>query len=163
MDGPAGAGKTTFATSLAESAGRLGLDTRLVHLDEMYDGWEQGLDSIGPRLRNYLVGPLASGHDGRYHRYDWHQGRFVDWVDVSTAELLILEGVGAGHPNIASRRATLVWIDADPAVCLARGLARDGEGMRDQWLDWKIREAAYIEQFSVPEHADFRFVTTNAQ
>lgn len=118
---------------------------------------------MGPRLRNYLVGPLASGHTGRYHRYDWHAGRFAEWVSVPATELLVIEGVGAGHPNIASRRATLVWIDADPDLCLARGIARDGEGMRDHWLDWKVREAAYISAFSVPEKADVTVVTTNAR
>ncbi len=112
-------------------------------------GGSKASNSIGPRLRNYLVGPLASGHPGRYHRYDWHLGRFADWVSVPRTELLILEGVGAGHPNIASRRASLVWIDADPDLCLARGLARDGEGMRDQWLDWKVKEAAYFAHHSV--------------
>jgi hypothetical protein len=163
VDGPAGAGKTTFANSLLANARQLRLRARLIHLDDMYDGWQQGLNSIGPRLRNYLVGPLASGHSGRYHRYDWHLGQFADWVSVPSTELLILEGVGSGHSNIASRRASLVWLDADPNLCLELGLARDGEGMREQWLEWKVKESEYFAQYSLPERADFIVETTNAQ
>ncbi len=163
IDGPAGAGKSTLSEAVAAQSRDQGVTVHVVHLDDTYDGWDQSLFKLGGRLRNYLVGPLASGHVGQYRRFDWSAGEFTDWVRVPAVDLLILEGVGSGHWQIASRRATLVWVDADPKLCLARGLARDGDALRPQWLAWKEREGAYFSALGIQEEADIRVVTTNAR
>lgn len=163
IDGPAGAGKTTLSAAVAVAARDLGWSAHVVHLDDTYAGWHQDLFALGGRLRNYLVGPLASGHAGRYRRFDWYADQFAEWVSVPATDLLILEGVGASHSNIASRRATLIWVDAPPEVCLTRGLERDGETMRDHWVSWKRREAVFFETNSVRERADVEVVTATAR
>lgn len=163
VDGPAGAGKTTLSGELLSAAGKVGCTAHVVHLDDTYAGWDQDFASLGGRIRNYLVGPLASRHPGRYHRFDWYAGAFTEWVTVPATDVLVVEGVGAGHHNIASRRATLVWVTAPPALCLSRGIARDGEAMREQWLAWKQRESTYFNNARTEGQADFTVVSANVR
>ncbi|MGL5824197.1 MAG: uridine kinase family protein [Nocardioides sp.] len=160
VDGPAGAGKTTLAGQILQLATARGIDAQLVHLDDTYQGWEQDLTALGGRLRNYLVGPLASRHTGRYRRFDWPANRFSNWVEVPPTELLVLEGVASGHWQIQSRRATLVWVDADPLLRLERGLARDGKDLRERWLGWQAREAEYFARHDTARQANLRVTTT---
>lgn len=153
IDGPAGSGKTTLGQDLADSA-QPDQSATLVHLDDLYEGWEQDLGQVGPMLLERLLEPLLARLPAGYHRYDWPTSTYAEWVPVAPADLLILEGVGAGHPVLAEYRATLVWVEADPTLCLARGLARDGEGMRSHWLGWQRREADYFARFAIAEQAD---------
>lgn len=160
IDGPAGAGKTTLGRAVADSAPP-DRSVSLVHLDDLYEGWEQDLSQVGPMLLERLVGPLAAGLPAGYRRYDWLSSSYAEWVMLPPSDLVILEGVGAGHPVLAEFRATLVWVHAVPGLCLARGLARDGEGMRDQWLDWQRREAEYFELFAIEQQADVVWDTSS--
>lgn len=143
LDGPAGSGKTTLAVAVVEAA-QTRVDTvHLIHADDLLTGWD-GLRGIGPRLRNYVVGPLASGHPARYRRFDWEAGAPAEEHVVAPMDLLVLEGCGTGHRVIRSRRAALVWVQAAEEVRLARGLERDGEALRAQWLAWMAEEPTVI-------------------
>lgn len=153
IDGPAGAGKTTLGQDIADLA-TPGRSVTLVHLDDVYEGWEQDLSQVGPMLLENLIRPLAAGLPGGYQRYDWLTSQYAEWVPVPPSDLVILEGVGAGHPVLADYRATLAWVEADQASRLARGIARDGEDMLSHWLDWQQREADYFARFNVAESAD---------
>jgi hypothetical protein len=153
IEGPAGSGKTTLSQLVAETA-EPDRSVTLVHLDDLYDGWAQDLSQVGPVLLEQVVAPLATGLPAGYRRYDWLRSQYAEWVALPSSDLLILEGVGAGHPVLAGSRATLVWVEADPALCLARGLARDGEGLRGHWLEWQRREADYFERFAIAKQAD---------
>ena len=161
IDGPAGSGKTTLAQDVADTAAP-DRSVTLIHLDDMYGGWEQDLSQVGPILLETLVAPLATGLPAGFQRYNWLTSEYAEWVPVPPSDLVILEGVGAGNPVLAEYRATLVWVEAAPALCLARGLARDGEGMRGHWLDWQRRETDYFERFAVADQADV-VVDTSAQ
>lgn len=135
IDGLAGSGKSTLAAAVAATGARAGT-VHLLRSDDLLDGWT-GLASIGPRLRNYVVGPLASGHPARYRRYDWETEAFAEeHVVAPHLDLLVVDGVGSGHPGLRSRRATLVWVDADDELRLARTVARDGERWRPQLEAW---------------------------
>ena len=135
VDGLTGSGKSTVAAAIALAAAERVGTVHLIRSDDLLDGWG-GLASIGPRLRNYVVGPLASRHPARYRRYDWDEGAFLEEHVVAPMDLLVLDGVGTGHPNLRSRRATLVWADADEELRLARVVARDGERWREHLVAW---------------------------
>lgn len=150
IDGPAGSGKTTLAAAVA--AGAQGT-VRVLHMDDLYEGWT-GLPEVAPRVRDEILLPLASDRTGSYLRYDWELGQFAERHLVDPVDLLVLEGVGSGSREITDFRSTLVWVDAPEEVRVARGLARDGEEVRELWLAWMADEARHFEAHGLPAAAD---------
>ena len=141
IDGPAGSGKTTLADGLARALG----GAPVVHLDDLYEGWEQELgDPLSARLRAWLLDPWRDGLPGRHLRYDWHAARYAEWVEVPPGPVVVLEGCGSAAAGVRDRAAVVAWVEADAAVRLARGLARDGAAMTALWHAWQRREAAHF-------------------
>ena len=154
VDGPAGSGKTTLAAALDRRLRATdGAPARLVHLDDVYPGWA-GLAEGMRIVATSVVAPLRAGRPGRYRRYDWHAGRFAEERVVPPGGVLILEGVGAGAAVYADAVTLLVWVDTPPDARLTRGLARDGEAMRDEWLAWQKQEEAMFVRERTRERAD---------
>jgi uridine kinase len=145
IDGPAGSGKTTLAAAVGSP---------VVHLEEMYDGWtglQQGIDQA-----QRLLDALRRGEPAGYRRYDWHRHEYAEWVDVPPADLLVVEGCGAG--SIAAD-ALLVWVEAAPGERLRRGIERDGELMREHWLRWQETEATLFARDQTRERAELVLAT----
>ncbi|MER7079506.1 Uridine kinase [Saccharopolyspora kobensis] len=150
IDGPAGSGKTTLADQLAEA-----LSAQVVHMDDLYDGWNGMLAGVD-RLGRQVLEPMAAGRDGRYQRYDWYAGEYADWHDVPQAEHLIVEGCGAGARRFDGLSTLLVWVEAGPAECLTRTVARDGEGAREHLRAWMRAERAVYQAEGTARRADVR-------
>jgi uridine kinase len=147
VDGPAGSGKTTLATAVAERTG-----AQVVHMDDLMDGW-RGVAGTGPQLCSILE-PLADGAPGSYRHFNWHLDRFDRVVTVPVAPWLVVEGVGSGNPVVADRVTVLVWVEADDDLRLARGLERDGAEMEPHWRQFMIDEAALFSTQRTRERAD---------
>jgi hypothetical protein len=148
VDGPAGSGKTTLAGAVAARRP----EARVIHMDDLYDGWD-GL----PRLRAPLAGllrPLARGEAGSYRRYDWHAGRFAETVTVPPGSLLVLEGVGSGSRAHADLITVLAWVEVAPDLRLRRGLARDGIALADRWRQWTVDEDLLFRREGTADRAD---------
>ena len=153
VDGPAGSGKTTLGEALAEAARGTGSVT-LLHMDDLYEGWT-GLDHhLTGRVRAGILEPLAAGRPGRYRRYDWAAGRFAEAHLVDPVDLLVLEGVGSGATAYDAFLTVRVWVEAPADLRLARGVERDGEAMREEWLAWTDREAAHFAADGTRTRAD---------
>ena len=148
VDGPAGSGKTTLATTLAA----LRPGTPVVHMDDLYDGWD-GLPHVADQLAG-LLRPLADGRAGSYRRYDWHQQRYAEVVTVPPTPLLVVEGVGSGSRGHADLVTALAWVTAPADLRLARGLERDGEALRERWQQWMADEQAHFVADGVEARAD---------
>ncbi len=147
LDGPGGSGKTTLAAALVSRA-----PAHVVHMDDLYDGWD-GLPRVGDQLDG-LLRPLAQGVPGRYRRYDWVSRGFAETVTVPPTGLIVLEGVGSGSRAQADLCTVLVWVSAPPGLRLDRGLARDGQHLRDQWLQWRVDEEAHFAREGTEGRAD---------
>jgi cytidylate kinase len=154
VDGPAGSGKTTLAAAIAE----LVPDAQVVHCDEMLQGW-RGLPGLAASVER-LVEPMAAGGAGSWRRWDWAADDWAERHAVHPGGLLVLEGVGCWSPSIASSVGCLVWVEADTDLRLARGMARDGEQMRPQWLQWRIDEDELFARLGTRASADL-VVTTD--
>lgn len=152
VDGCAGSGKSTLAEAVRDAAAELGT-TALVHLDDLLDGWA-GLPQVSGALDRDVLAPLREGRPGRYRRYDWEAGRFGEEVTVDPVALLVVEGVGSGAASYASSITTLVWVEAPRDLRLARGIARDGEGYRPQWLQWMHDEEELHRRERTRQRAD---------
>lgn len=140
VDGPAGSGKSTMAESLSRA-----LDgAPVVHLDDLYEGWHQPLGApLAARLHAWLLDPWRVGLPGRHLRFDWHGARYVEWVDVPAAPVVILEGCGSASAQVRPSASLVIWVQASQELRLERGLARDGAALEQHWRDWMASEAAH--------------------
>ncbi|WP_307845024.1 uridine kinase family protein [Actinotalea solisilvae] len=148
VDGPAGSGKSTLAGRLADATGGV-----VVHLDDLYEGWS-GLGRVWDRVEEQLLAPLAAGRAARYQRYDWDRAAFAEWRDVPVPAVLVLEGCGSAPAAADGRASLVVWVEAPADVRLARGIARDGEALRAEWLRWMDLEEQHFVRERTRERAD---------
>lgn len=148
VDGPAGSGKTTLAAAL----GLLEPRSRVIHMDDLYDGWD-GLPRLTDQLEP-LLRPLAGGAPGSYRRYDWGAGRYAETVTVEPVPLLVLEGVGSGARSHADLTTVLAWVWAPADLRLLRGLERDGSALAGHWRRWMVDEDALFVREGTASRAD---------
>ncbi|WP_062072611.1 uridine kinase family protein [Demequina sediminicola] len=168
IDGPAGSGKTTLANTIAialggrasEGAGTFSPDnlpaasspTQILHGDDMYEGWS-GLDALDDVLVQQVLTPLADGHSGAFRMWDWHVDRRTHHIAVPPRDFLVVEGVGVGRESARDLGALVLWVEAPADVRLARGIERDGEQMRAEWLSWMDTERAHFIADHTRDHA----------
>jgi hypothetical protein len=65
------------------------------------------------------------------------------------AAVLVLNTV-----RLADAMTVLVWVEAGSGVRLDRGVARDGQAMRDHWIAWREAEEALFAREGTRERAD---------
>src|SRR5689334_11546691 len=65
VDGPSGAGKSTLGAAVGAA-----LDAPVVHLDDIYPGWD-GLADAVPLVTTQVLEPLAAGRPAAYRRWSW--------------------------------------------------------------------------------------------
>lgn len=155
IDGPAGAGKTTFSLKLQNELG-----CQVVHLDDHYNGWDEAL---GQDLTNVLLNIVENFQNGKTSevpKFNWHLAKFEGTKRIEPAEILIIEGVGAGQSKIRPFATTLYWVDTEPEIGLARVLARDGAEYKERIKLWQIREANHFQVERTREFADFIISTS---
>jgi energy-coupling factor transporter ATP-binding protein EcfA2 len=144
VDGPTGAGKTTFADRLAGAIRRTGATVEEIHTDDLLDGWDD-MVTFWPRLEHDVLARLRTGQPGGYRRYDWHAGRFTaEVVPVPVPDVLVLEGVTSARRVIRPELTLAVFVTAPRDLRLARSLTRDGEELRPHLLRWLAEEAAHF-------------------
>lgn len=137
VDGPSGAGKTEFATILAQ---RLP-SAQTLHMDDLYPGWN-GLGQAVLDLHDLVLAPVAQGRRGAYRRWDWEHERYGQWRDLPATDLLVVEGVGSGARPGWQFVSTLIWLEANLPERFARGIGRDGESYLPFWQGWARHEDA---------------------
>jgi uridine kinase len=141
IDGPAGSGKTTLAGALSEALG----GAPVVNMDDLYEGWGQALgDPLAARVEAWLLLGWEAGLPGMHPRFDWILGRYAEWVTVPVAPIVILEGCGSGSARIREWASLVVWVEAQAALRLQRGVDRDGVALAPQWREWQAHEQAHF-------------------
>lgn len=161
VDGPSGSGKTDLALATAVELRRRGQPVLVVHLDDLYPGWD-GLDVGVQRLLDGVLHPYVRGEPALHvARWDWARGRDGEVTRVPVpdpAPLLLVEGVGAGARACAELVSLLVWVEAPDDVRKARALARDGQDFAAHWDAWAAAEQAHFGRERTRERADMRVV-----
>ncbi len=153
IDGPSGAGKTTFADYLAaELLTQTGAVPQIVHMDDLYPGWD-GLVEAVDLVTNQVLEPLSRGDDGLFRRWDWEASERRELIRVPVADWVLVEGVGSGSSPCRPHLSALAWLEADRKVRMARGIARDGESFRPHWERWAVQEEQLFEAEDTRTHA----------
>jgi len=149
LDGPSGAGKTRLAAQLAHNLD----DVAVVHLDDMYPGW-QGLEAAVPRLVAWVLQPSARGGPARWRRWDWTQGRYAEWHLAAPGSVLVVDGVGSGARACAPYVDLLLWVEAPENVRYTNAMGRDGVAYRPHWRRWAAAERRHFEREGTRARAD---------
>lgn len=154
IDGHSGSGKTTLAVAVA---GRLGAPC--LHMDELYPGWDGLAESVDV-LTARVLEPLAQGRPAAYHRWDWERAAWGERVTLRVHDLLVVEGAGCSVGSAGRYAAVRVFMDADPTLRRARGVARDGVTYTPHWARWASQEAALFSRDGTRRRADLVIDTT---
>ncbi|AKU18929.1 hypothetical protein VV02_14150 [Luteipulveratus mongoliensis] len=154
IDGPAGSGKS----SLAQLVSRALDDAPVVHLDDIFPGWD-GLAAAPALLSAQVLTPLTRGEPAAYRRFDWQSGRYAELVQVPEHRFVVVEGcactVGSAREDVAVR----VWLEAEHDLRMKRGLERDGDTFGTNWERWARQEAAVFAADHTRDHAHLLFRT----
>jgi uridine kinase len=136
IGGHGAAGKSTLARSISGA--------QVVGTDEFWEGTEFELS----RLRAEVIEPLLHGEQARYRAFSWElQQRLPEPRIVGPEGVVVVEGVCALHAMFREAYDLRIWVDAPRELRLARGIARDGEGARDVWVNrWMPSEDRYVER-----------------
>jgi para-aminobenzoate synthetase len=142
VDGRSGAGKTSLALELAALL-RPHLDVEVFHLDSIYPGWG-GLDAALDTYAAEVVAPLAAGRTAHWNWWDWENDRPGPADSTRPADVVILEGVGAGAGAARPALDALAWVELPAGARRDRALDRDGETFAPHWDRWAAQEDAYL-------------------
>ncbi len=158
IDGPAGAGKTTLAREIYLALS-LEMSVNVIHMDDLYDGWNNALSEDLTQILVYLVSQHKSKKPAVIRKYNWVTSSFAESEEIPPADLLILEGVGSGDKALQDDLAALIWIDIDPEIGVKRVIERDGSQVADEMKKWVGAQEEYFSQHSTREKADFILTT----
>jgi uridine kinase len=137
VDGAGGAGKTTIAEELASLLG----GAQIVHTDD-FASWDNPVD-WWPGLIAKVLEPLAHNRTGQFEPTRWAADQPRRTLEVQPAEFLVLEGVSASREAFRPYLTYSIWVETPAQLRLERGLERDGQDAREQWLAWMAEEEAY--------------------
>lgn len=143
VDGRSGTGKTTLGNAVAEQLG-----AQVVHLDDVYPGWD------GLRAAADAVVADVLGTPSGYRRWDWAAGAPADWVPLDPEAPVVVEGCGALSRASAPLASVRVWLETDDDTRWERAIGRDGAVFAREWDRWAAQESAFIAAEGPAELAD---------
>ncbi|MCY3911593.1 MAG: (d)CMP kinase [bacterium] len=158
IDGPSASGKSSLAAGLAKVLP----EAILVEGDDFYrpesDSNRSKIEIAGLfdllRLESQVLIPHTEGRVLHYQRYDWNAGTLGGWATGVKGAPLIVEGIYSTHQTLRDYYDLRIWVTAQRAIRLARGLERDGEEARSMWVDvWMPAEDRYVAEQAPQDHA----------
>jgi hypothetical protein len=116
------------------------------------------LDRWWERLEREALWPVLAGRGARYRVRDWAQDPLGEslngWIQISPAELVIVEGISCSRRAITHALTMALWVHAPRSERLRRGVARDGEERRSLWTEWMRAEDAFFAEDGASRRAD---------
>ncbi len=142
IDGGGGAGKTTFANCLQKEIP----GSCIVKIDDFYLPPQLrtpvlSIDVINPnfdwdRIRKLILDAVTDDKDISYQLYDFENGTLTgEVIHVPRDATIILEGVWSMQDSFVELYDYRIWLEAPADLRLERGVSRDGEELRQVWVD----------------------------
>jgi uridine kinase len=151
IDGPAGSGKTTLAQEIAD---RLD-DAKVIHMDDLYRGWENTLTDDLSELLVEILTCIEIEEQVVFKPFDWSSGILGPEVKFPAPKYLILEGVGSGQGAIRQKIATSIWIEVPIRIGLERVLDRDGVEIAPYMDEFIRTQSRHFEEEDTKKRADY--------
>ena len=151
IDGPAGSGKTTLAKSLS------GLleNCPIIHMDEIYEGWENALSpKTFKDLVEWIINPLLEKNLIEYIKYDWNLEQRIEKIVINNSKIIIIEGVGSSSFEISKHASLKLWIEVNKETGINRVLTRDGLQIQEQMKTWQSQESKFFIENNSKENSD---------
>jgi molybdenum cofactor guanylyltransferase len=167
IDGPSCAGKSILATAVALRSGATVLEgddfyrntlPRLApsHREAMPDAAVVDAVIDWERLRDQALLPLRAGGSATFQPYDWdaNAGQLAPPKTLPTADLIIVEGVYAGRPELTELVDAAVYLGLDPQTRTRRYAEREND---PDWVRfWERGEAYYFSAVRPPASFDLQ-------
>ena len=155
IDGRAGSGKSTLALALQNELFRSGESLpRIIHMDDLYEGWN-GLAQGADYLQRVVLGPLLATGTSAWQEYNWELEARDRWREFSGGTPLIVEGCGSLNRYTRTVANLSVWLDVSPEIRKQRWLERDGHAFDSYFELWAAQELDFIAREKSPEFAQF--------
>lgn len=161
VDGHSAAGKSTFASTLADRIGAV-----IVRGDDFYRVLDhdrraalaaaQGVDLYydWQRLRDQALRPLKAGTPACFRPYDWDSNSLADHeISIGPAESVVVEGLFVGRPELAEFVDVTVLVTSSPKARRWRQAER--ADATSEWLElWDAAETWYFDHVRPPTAFD---------
>lgn len=155
IDGRAGSGKSTLAAKLQNELFKQGESMpRVIHMDDLYEGW-QGLSLGAEYLQRIILNPLLTKKSSNWQEYNWQSEQRERWREFSGGTPLIVEGCGSLNQYTSTVANIRIWLEVDEETRRRRWQERDGDTF-DQYFDiWAAQELDFIAKEKSPTLADY--------
>lgn len=155
IDGRAGSGKSTLAAKLQNELFKQGESMpRVIHMDDLYEGW-QGLSLGAEYLQRIILNPLLTKKSSNWQEFNWQSEQRERWREFSGGTPLIVEGCGSLNQYTSTVANIRIWLEVDEETRRRRWQERDGDTF-DQYFDiWAAQELDFIAKEKSPTLADY--------
>ena len=158
IDGPAGAGKTTFAAKLEAELSVNG-SVRVIHMDDLYNGWDNALSNPLAEILDRISTAHIAGREFMIKIFNWHTMAFDREERITPTDYLIIEGVGAAQQIVRETGAITYWLDIEPEIGLQRVLDRDGAHIEAQMRQWQVDQDKHFARDETRENCEFKLTS----
>jgi uridine kinase len=158
IDGPAGAGKTTYAAKLEAELSVTG-SVKVIHMDELYNGWDNALSNALSEILDRISTAHLAGREFVIKIFNWHTMKFDREETVAITDHLIIEGVGAAQQIVRETGAITYWLDIEPEIGLQRVLDRDGAHIEQQMRQWQVDQDKHFARDETRENCEFKLTS----
>jgi uridine kinase len=156
IDGRSGSGKTSLAKAIQERLFKDGESLpRVIHMDDLYDGWH-GLQAGHDYLLRNILKPLEDKRVASWQEYDWEIGERNRWREFSGGTPLIVEGCGSLSSSTAPLAQLSIWVSAHTDVRQSRWISRVGHDHDQWWPIWAAQELEFYAREKSEELAAIR-------
>jgi len=158
IDGPAGAGKTTFAAKL-EAELSVHSTVKVIHLDDLYNGWDNALSNPLSEILDRISTAHLAGREFVIKIFNWHTMEFDSEEKITPTDYLIIEGVGAAQQIVRETGATTYWLDIEPEIGIQRVLDQDGAHLEVQMHQWQVDQDKHFARDETRENCEFKLTS----